>query len=71
MSIEINDIIKKDASVDLKKREFMGKVGKYAVVGAGMATLMTPTKSSACNYGGGGCGCGSRGTGKDWGWWWK
>jgi hypothetical protein len=36
-------------NVDLKKREFMGKVGKYAV-GAGMATLMTPTLSTAGNY---------------------
>jgi len=37
-------------NIDLKKREFMGKVGKYAI-GAGMATLMTPTASSAFNSG--------------------
>ncbi|WP_201352052.1 hypothetical protein [Hydrogenimonas urashimensis] len=41
--------------VDAKKRAFMKKFGKYAVVGAGMATLMTPTLSSANNY----CGSGS------------
>jgi hypothetical protein len=41
---------KNEANVDLKKREFMGKVGKYAAVGAGMATLMTPTLSTAGNY---------------------
>ena len=40
----------KETSVDLEKREFMGKVGKYAAVGAGMATLMTPTLSTAGNY---------------------
>lgn len=37
-------------SVDSTKREFMVKAGKYAVVGAGMATLMTPGASSAGNY---------------------
>jgi len=42
---------KNEASVDLRKREFMGKFGKYAVVGAGMATLMTPTLSTANSYG--------------------
>ncbi|WP_201352050.1 hypothetical protein [Hydrogenimonas urashimensis] len=36
--------------VDAKKRAFMKKFGKYAVVGAGMATLMTPSLSSANNY---------------------
>ncbi|WP_201352051.1 hypothetical protein [Hydrogenimonas urashimensis] len=41
--------------VDVRKRAFMKKFGKYAVVGAGMATLMTPTLSSANSY----CGEGS------------
>ena len=50
MSTEINEVTKEKANVDLKKREFMGKVGKYAAVGAGMATLMTPTLSTAGNY---------------------
>lgn len=40
----------KKANIDMDKREFMGKVGKYAI-GAGMATLMTPTLSTAGNYG--------------------
>ncbi len=50
MSTEINEVTKEKASVDLKKREFMGKVGKYAAVGAGMATLMTPAFSKSGNY---------------------
>ncbi len=54
MSTEINEVTKEKASVDLNKREFMGKVGKYAAVGAGMATLMTPTLSTAGNYNVGG-----------------
>jgi len=37
-------------SVDSTKRDFMVKAGKYAVVGAGMATLMTPGASTAGNY---------------------
>jgi len=41
---------KDEINVDLQKRKFMGKVGKYAI-GAGMATLMTPTLSTAGNYG--------------------
>ena len=49
MSTELNDLTEQEVNVDLKKREFMGKVGKYAV-GAGMATLMTPTLSTAGNY---------------------
>lgn len=40
---------KDEANVDLQKRKFMGKVGKYTI-GAGMATLMTPTLSTASNY---------------------
>ena len=42
--------IDEETSVDLTKRSFMVKAGKYAVVGAGMATLMTPGASSAGNY---------------------
>ena len=49
MSTRKNDITKDEARVDSQKREFLGKVGKYAV-GAGMATLMTPTLSTAGNY---------------------
>lgn len=49
MSTKKNNIVKDGTNVDLQKREFMGKVGKYAV-GAGMATLMTPTLSTAGNY---------------------
>ncbi len=37
-------------SVDSTKRDFMVKAGKYAVVGAGMAALMTPGASTAGNY---------------------
>jgi hypothetical protein len=37
-------------SVDLKKREFMGKFGKYAALSAGMAVLMNPTASTANSY---------------------
>ena len=51
MSTELNDLTEQEISVDLKKREFMGKMGKYAVVGAGMTVLMTPTASSANNHG--------------------
>ena len=46
MSNKVNE----NASVDSTKREFMVKAGKYAVVGAGMAALMTPGASSAKNY---------------------
>ncbi len=42
----------RDTSVDSTKREFMVKAGKYAVVGAGMATLMTPGASASDHYGG-------------------
>ena len=47
---KVNSVTNEETSVDLEKREFMGKVGKYAAVGAGMATLMTPTLSTAGNY---------------------
>ena len=46
---KVNDTINKEMSIDFEKRKFMDKVGKYAV-GAGMATLMTPTLSTADNY---------------------
>ena len=51
MYTDIKDVTKEEASVDLKKREFMGKFGKYAALGARMATVMTPTLSTAGNYG--------------------
>ena len=41
MSRELEKINNNETMVDLQKREFMGKFGKYAIVGAGMATLMT------------------------------
>ncbi len=60
MSTEIDDVkTEKKIEVNAEKRAFMKKFGKYAVVGVGMATLMTPTKSSACNYPSGGCSCGT------------
>jgi len=59
MSTEMNDVkTEKKLEVNAEKRAFMKKFGKYAVVSAGMATLMTPTKSSAGNYGGGNTGGG-------------
>jgi hypothetical protein len=42
---------KKEENVDVKKREFMGKFGKYAALSAGMAVLMNPTASTANSYG--------------------
>ena len=51
MSSELNNLTEEEVSVDLERREFMDKMGKYAIAGAGMATLMTPTASSAGNYG--------------------
>ena len=52
MSTEINGVhTKQNIEVDAEKRAFMKKCGKYAAVGAGMATLMTPTASSAFNSG--------------------
>ena len=46
MSNKINEETKidvdVDTTVDSTRRKFMVKAGKYAVVGAGMATLMTP-----------------------------
>ena len=51
MSAEIIDATKEVSTVDAQKRAFMKKFGKYAIAGAGMATLMTPTLSSANCYG--------------------
>jgi len=45
------EIIDTQVEVDAQKRTFMKKMGKYAVVGAGMSVLMTPTDSSANAYG--------------------
>ncbi|GIU00030.1 hypothetical protein TSL6_05360 [Sulfurovum sp. TSL6] len=53
MSNKLNKKTETDVTIDLEKRKFIGKCGKYAV-GAGMATLMMPTVSSAissCNNG--------------------
>ncbi len=36
--------------MNLEKRKFMTKFGKYAVVSAGMATLMTANASTSGNY---------------------
>lgn len=47
MSSKSDNVIDNSTNVDLEKRKFIGKCGKYAIVGAGMATLMTPTTSSA------------------------
>ena len=48
MSKEVNSInTKQKIEVDAEKRAFMKKFGKYAVVGTGMAVLMTPTASRA------------------------
>jgi len=51
MSRKLDETNKNEVKVDLQKREFMGKFGKYAIVGAGMATLMTPNASASGNYG--------------------
>lgn len=66
MSTKVNS----ETSVDSTKREFMKKAGKYAVVGSGMATLMSPRASTAGNYGGGhsGGGGGHRGSRPWWHW---
>lgn len=51
MSRKLDESNNNEAIVDLQKREFMGKFGKYAIVGAGMATLMTPNASASFNSG--------------------
>ena len=50
MSAEIKDATEETAAVDAQKRAFLKKFGRYAAAGAGMATLMSPTLSSANNY---------------------
>ena len=52
MSARIVKATTERAIVDVRKRAFMKKFGKYAIAGAGMATLMTPTRSSARGYAG-------------------
>ncbi len=51
MSIELDKVVNDEVSVDVQKRAFMSKFGKYAAVSVGMATLMTPTASLAFNSG--------------------
>lgn len=51
MSRELEKINNNETMVDLQKREFMGKFGKYAIVGAGMATLMSANASGSFNSG--------------------
>ena len=50
MSAEIIEATKEEVAVDVQKRAFMSKFGKYAVVGVGMATLMGPAMSTANAY---------------------
>ena len=51
MSTELNSVnTKQEIEVNAEKRAFMKKAGKYAAVGAGMATLMSPTLSATDNY---------------------
>ncbi len=51
MSDKLDELMENEVSVDLEKRKFMSKFGKYAAVSAGMAVLMNPTASSANSYG--------------------
>ena len=46
MSNNINE----ETNVGSSRRDFIAKAGKYAVVGAGMAALMTPGASAAKKY---------------------
>lgn len=51
MSTELNSVnTKQEIEFNAEKRAFMKKFGKYSAVGVGMATLMTPTISSANMY---------------------
>ena len=51
METKLNDeATKRNEEIDVKKRAFMEKFGKYTVAGVGAATLMTPTLSTAGNY---------------------
>lgn len=49
MSDKLDELIENEVSVDLEKRKFMSKFGKYAAVSVGMATLMTPNASASFN----------------------
>ena len=51
MSDKLDELMENEVSVDLEKREFMSKFGKYAVVGVGMAALMTPKASATFHSG--------------------
>ena len=64
MSKEINSVnTKQEIEVDVEKRAFMKKFGKYAAVGAGMSVLMGPGVSTANAYGNPGFGSAGRGGG--------
>ena len=52
IDVETNVDVDEDTSVESARRKFMVKAGKYAVVGAGMATLMSPAASASNCYGG-------------------
>ena len=51
MSDKLDELMENEVSVDLEKREFMSKFGKYAAVSVGMAALMTPNASASFNSG--------------------
>ena len=51
MSAEIINATEEETKVDVQKRAFMSKFGKYAAVGAGMSVLMTPAFATANMYG--------------------
>ena len=47
-----NDMAKKnsknkESEISKEKREFLKKFGQYALAGAGMSVLLSPTKASA------------------------
>ena len=49
MSAEIK-ATEEETQVDVQKRAFMSKFGKYAIAGAGMGLLMGPAMSTANAY---------------------
>ena len=51
MSKKLDEVPNNEVRVDLQKREFMSKFGKYAAVSVGMAALMTPNASASFNSG--------------------
>ena len=62
MSTELNSVnTKQEIEVDVQKRAFMKKFGKYAAVGAGMSVLMSPAYADkpvgSCGNNGVGTGC--------------